>query len=271
MRIFYILSLVISILFCPYQSLGQDELKKADEYFESGLFESGRSLLSRLSKSFEKGSIEYRLCMDKIAYSYMEEWDEVMSSSLDSKKLTFLLAFLSHIESEQDHLPDSYSKDRKYIIYESLIGEYLNRRNHAQAQSFQKKLYEAHQASELPESLESKYSLGKYSDGQFEVWGYEYFDGLAAEEDRGSYSKIIYSVYPANSSEAVNKELMQFHLKKIDFIDMNLGEFILVKRPGKGLRGMVTTLWDYSFDNPLDYLELREIIIALAKSEESRG
>ena len=64
---------------------------------------------------------------------------------------------------------------------------------------------------------------------------------------------------------------MQFHLKRVNWIDNNLGEYVLVQKPGSSQAGQTVTLWDFSFDRPIDYLELREIIMTLAMSGDSRG
>lgn len=245
--------------------------KSADSYIESGFYELARNLLINVKAQTEKGSDDYVYCVDKIAHTFTLQWEEATHSLLASKRMKYLSDFLAHIEKEGEFLGKSLNESRKYYLYEALVGEYLNVRNAEKAKLYQEKLYTAHQEETLPTNLKDFYSIGEFSNGSVSIWGYEWFEGIEAEKDHGSSSKLVFSVYPANSPGMDESELMQFHLKKIAWIDSNLGEYILVQRPGAAQEGEVVTLWDFSFDNPLDYLELREIIMTLAMSGDSRG
>lgn len=249
----------------------QEKYESAESYIESGFYELARNLLTNVLAQTERGSEDYRYCADKIAHTYTLQWDEVQKFPLARKRLNYLTSFLSHIEKEGEFLGKSLNTSRKYRIFESLVGEYLNMRQVELAKQYQDSLYTAHKQDLLPSNMKDSYSLGQFSNGSVSIWGYEWYEGVAAEKDHGSSSKVVFSVYPASSAGMDDTELMQFHLKKIAWIDSNLGEFILVQRPGVGKEGTVTTLWDFSFDSPLDYLELREIILALAMSGDSRG
>lgn len=249
----------------------QAKYKSAESYIESGFYELARNLLSNVQAQTERGSEDYRYCADQIAHTYTLQWDEVQKFPLASKRLTYLTSFLTHIEKEGEFLGKSLNTSRKYRIYESLVGEYLNIQKSDLAKKYQDSLYAAHKEDLLPNNMKDFYSLGTFSNGSVSIWGYEWFEGVSAEKDHGSSSKLVFSVYPASSAGMDETELMQFHLKKIAWIDPNLGEFILVQRPGVDQEGTVTTLWDFSFDSPLDYLEVREIIMMLAMSGDSRG
>lgn len=266
---FFVSSIVSTGLWA--QEEFQAKYNSAESYIESGFYDLARNLLINVQAQTERGSEDYRYCADKIAHTYTLQWDEVQGFPLASKRLNFLTAFLTHIEKEGEFLGKSLNTSRKYRIYESLVGEYLNIRKSDLAKKYQDSLYVAHHKGLLPNNMKDFYSLGKFSNGSVSIWGYEWFEGVAAEKDRGSSSKLVFSVYPASSAGMDETELMQFHLKKVAWIDSNLGEFILVQRPGVDQEGTVTTLWDFSFDTPLDYLELREIILTLAMSGDSRG
>jgi len=264
----------IFFLFGPFiWAQGNFEAKyaSADSYIESGFYELARNLLINVQTQTEKGSDDYIYCVDKIAHTFNLQWEEATNSVLASKRMKYLSSFLAHIEKEGEYLGKSLTESRKYYIYEALVGENLNARNAENAQLYRDKLYAAHKEKALPTNLRNFYSLGEFSNGSVSIWGYEWFEGIASEKDHGSTSKLIFSVYPAKSPGTEESELIQFHLKKIAWIDSNLGEYILVQRPGADQEGEVVTLWDFSFDNPLDYLELREIIMTLAMSGDSRG
>lgn len=260
-----------SSLFLFSQEKFNTEFANADSYIESGFFELARNLLQNLQPRIETGSEDYRLCVDKIAHTYNLQWKEALNSPSSQKRMTFLTGFLQHIENDGAYLSKSLTVDRAHFIYEALIGEYLNKGDHESAMKYKGKLYYAFQNGLLPSSIKEVFSLGKYSNGSVSIWGYEWYEGFASPKDNGSFSKMVFSVYPANSPGEEEKELMQFHLKRINWIDHNLGEYVLVERPGSSQSGRVTTLWDFSFDRPIDYLELREIILTLAMSGDSRG
>ncbi|MEM8886710.1 MAG: hypothetical protein AAGD28_01910 [Bacteroidota bacterium] len=230
-----------------------------------------RNLLQNLKPQLEKDSDEYRLCVDKIAHTYNLQWKEALNSPSSQKRMSFLNGFLQHIEEEEAHLPKSLTVDRAHYIYEALIGEYLSSGDQETAMKYKEKLYYAFQNGLLPSSIKDVFSLGKYANGSVSIWGYEWYEGFASPKDKGSFSKMVFSVYPANSAGEEEKELMQFHLKRVNWIDNNLGEYVLVQKPGSSQSGQTVTLWDFSFDRPIDYLELREIIMTLAMSGDSRG
>ncbi|MEM6806242.1 MAG: hypothetical protein AAF696_32890, partial [Bacteroidota bacterium] len=209
--------------------------------------------------------------VDKIAQSYLLQWKEVMQSPLAEKRRSFLEGFLAHIEAESQYLSPSIRNDRKYYIYEALLGEALNAGEGEKANVYKNKLYYGFSNGRLPDRLKEMFSLGKYNNGSVSIWGYEHFEGVSSRKDKGSFSKMIFSVYPANSPGMEEKELMQFHLKTINWIDDKLGKYVLVQKPGASQAGPVVTLWDLSFDDPIDYLELREILMTLAMSGDSRG
>ena len=270
-------TLLLSILFtcsCLFlfsQNSPKSVFADADSYLESGFYELARNLLQNLQPQLEKETDDYRLCVDKIAHTYNLQWKEALNSPSSQKRMDFLIGFMSHIENESAYLPKSLSVDRAHYIYEALIGEYLNTGEHEQAMTYRGKLYYAFQNGLLPNSIKEVFSLGEYANGSVSIWGYEWYEGFASPNDKGSFSKMVFSVYPANSPGDEEKELMQFHLKRVNWIDNNLGEYVLVQKPGSSQAGPTVTLWDFSFDRPIDYLELREIIMTLAMSGDSRG
>ena len=227
--------------------------------------------MQNLQPRLEKSSEEYRLCADKIAHTYNLQWKEALNSPSPQKRMKFLTGFLQHIKQEGAYLPKSLTVDRAHLIYEALIGENLNLGDQETAMEYKSKLYYAFKNGLLPNSIKEVFSLGRYSNGSVSIWGFEWYEGFASPKDKGSFSKMVFSVYPANSAGEEEKELMQFHLKRVNWIDNNLGEYVLVQKPGSSQAGQTVTLWDFSFDRPIDYLELREIIMTLAMSGDSRG
>jgi hypothetical protein len=171
----------------------------------------------------------------------------------------FSTEFLKVLEDDKEFIPSGL-QTKKYWAYRDLVVAYFGLGERDKAKPYQKKLYSAYKKKELPEGINHHYNFEKFVLNNQNVWGYEWFAQIGDKEAEGSFSKHVYYIYSRDSAGRDKDQLFTLETVKIHKFKNSLPDFVLTKRSNDNKQEQSESIWNYTFDNPIDYVKLNNAV-----------
>lgn len=181
------------------------------------------------------------------------------------KSLAYSLEALALIKKGKEYFNEKFTV-REYWMHKNLIVSYFGLGQLDNARKHQDILYQAYKDRKLPEGLDQYYNFTFFRWENKNVWGYEWYPELGDPEAQGSFSKIVYYVYSTNPDGSDKDQLYRLHVLKFHKIDNSVKfDYVLTKRLETATNEKSGTLYAYTYDKKIDYIQLQEDIREVLK------
>jgi hypothetical protein len=151
------------------------------------------------------------------------------------------------------------------FILQSIIQNYYALSDYNNAEKYKKIIKSMYKRKILPEQLNYYFWIDTFSVGDKIIYSEEAFADLGSPESEGSFSKLILYV---NNEE--NQELFRFETVKIHTTDTNPRYLLNQRWYDDGMISRSNSFWQYRFNDPIDYLRLKKIVINLISPNQEQ-
>lgn len=176
----------------------------------------------------------------------------------------FYEQLLTVLERPQDALSSELIADletRRYWTYKNMVLACHGLKDLDAAATWREKLYQARRDELLPTGLDEYFNFDFFRHESLNIWGYEYYPELGDPETEGSFSKYVYFVYDTNEDGTDKDQLFRLHVLKFHKLNpTEQPDFVLTARRGGGAEEASRTLYDYTYNTPVDFEKLRSDI-----------
>ena len=247
-------------------ALGQstDELfQKADSaYFDYKDYPTALKYYREIKDHLKPSDKDYAYIVDKIARSLF--FLQQLNKGDNVKSIEYSHQFIDLANKEGSYITPEVL-DKKYFMYKNLIVGYFGLGQMAKAKPFQDTLYKAYKNKQLPDGIDHFYCFEMFVYNNQNVWGYEAFPQLGDKDAQGSFSKHIYYIYSRDNDGNDKDELFTLETVKVHKLNGSEPDFVLTRRTRKNGQEISETIWTYTFNNPVDYKELHNVIVEFLK------
>ncbi|MDX2361854.1 MAG: hypothetical protein QNK23_13680 [Crocinitomicaceae bacterium] len=262
--LFVITAAISSITFS--QTNYSDEFKKAEIMLEEG------SLMDAyvIFKSIEQNVPQSDTLYDYALWNYVQTLTKLEQASRMKENYKIALEYgleaLEGIEKGMD-IWEVYSAHWFWMNKNLIVNCYgLNQLD--LARKYQDVLYAAYKNEELPEGLDKYYNFEFFTWNGNNVWGYEWYPELGDPETEGSFSKIVYYVYSTSPDGTDRDQLYRLHVLKFHKFDDSVSfDYLLTKRLEKAVGEKSGSLYNYTYESPIDMNKVREDVRKVLNGE----
>lgn len=269
------LLLIIGLLFAvesKAQTLPQEQMQLVDSLYEAQAYEEALPLLRDLSNILSTTDTLYPYALwyysstlQRLEFKHRmaREWEQSLSLALERESI--------FDKTDSLFMPDYQSG--KYWNYKAIIVAYFGLNQAEKAMPYRDKLYAAYQAGSLPEGIDHFYNFEFFVSKGLNIWGYEWFEELPEDRFSSSFSKIVYYVYSQNPDGSDKDQLYRLHVLMFHNLDPSIKiDYVLTQRWEEGENRYSSSLYDYTYTEPVDFSKLRSDIRAvIAEQSPSRS
>lgn len=263
--------LPILILLISNTSYGQADISKLIEeadsaYFDYKDYNKALGLYSDVKDSIDEKHKDFGYIVDKIARNLFNLELESSIKFDTEGSIKYSKEFIE-LADEYPLFINEEVLAKKYFMYKNLVVANFARGGLSEAKKYQNKLYKAYKNGELPEGIDKYYNFEFFKWDDKNVWGYEWYKTIPEDRLESSFSKIVYYIYSTNPDGSDKDQLYRLHVLMFHKADNSTTfDYVLTKRIETATEETGGTLYSYTYNDPIDYIKLRQDIREVLKS-----
>lgn len=261
---------LLSILIIPFLLNGQSRVdslfKIGDTYFENKELEKAKEVFTTLKSELEIGSSDYNFAADRFVNTFFLGKDDLRNKGKYLLSIEYLNNLITLIKKDKEYIRPMWNNEKIFYLTKTIIQNYFSLNQSKKAKPYQKILYKAYKNDKLPEGISDSYSFEMFKWEDKNVWGYEWFEELPEDRFSKSFSKIVYYVYSTNLDGSDKEQLFRLHVLMYHNINKNVKiDYVLTKRLETATDEVSGTLYDYTYQSPIDYKKLKKDVVEVLK------